>query len=191
MKTLKRIFKAVIKRIELRFANLSDERKRNYLIKQGAHIGEKTRFNCHVDAFGTEPYLVSVGENCLIAADVHFVTHDGGIKVLNALNKFGRRMDKIAPIKVGSNVYIGMGAYIMPGVEIGDNAVIGAGAIVTHSIPGNSVAVGIPAKVIKTIDEYYKAASSDENIYPSAGMTPRQKRAFYENIDLREKYFER
>ena len=45
-------------------------------------------------------------------------------------------------------------AMIMPGVTIGDRVVIGAGAIVTKDIPSNSVAVGVPAKVIKTADEY-------------------------------------
>lgn len=185
-----RIFKSIKKRIELLLANRSNESKRNYLIKQGACIGKNTRFNCHVDAFGTEPYLISIGEDCLIAGDVHFITHDGGVKVLNALNKFERRMDKIAPIKLGNNVYIGMGAYIMPGVEIGNNVVVGAGSIVTHCIPGNTVVVGVPAKVIKTIDEYFEQAQEKQLIFPSAGLSPREKRAFYESANLREKYFE-
>lgn len=43
---------------------------------------------------------------------------------------------------------------IMPGVEIGNNCIIGCGAIVTRSIPDNTVAVGVPARVIETIDEY-------------------------------------
>ena len=44
-------------------------------------------------------------------------------------------MDNIAPISIGDNVYIGMGACIMPGVTIGDNVIIGACAVVTHDIP--------------------------------------------------------
>ena len=44
---------------------------------------------------------------------------------------------------------------IMPGVNIGNRVIIGAGAVVTRDIPDNSVAVGIPAKVIKTADEYF------------------------------------
>ena len=185
-----RIFKSIQKRIELLFANRSNESKRNYLIKQGARIGKNTRFNCHVDAFGAEPYLISIGEDCLIAGGVQFVTHDGGVKVLNALNKFGRRMDKIAPIKLGNNVYVGMGAYIMPGVEIGNNVVIGAGSIVTHYIPDNTVAVGVPARIIKNIDEYCEQAQEKQLVFPSAGLSPQEKRAFYESVNLIEKYFE-
>lgn len=64
-----------------------------------------------------------------------------------AIDKFGR-------IKIGNNVHIGTNAVIMPGVTIGDNVIIGCMAIVTHDIPSNSVAVGVPARVIETIDEY-------------------------------------
>ena len=49
-----------------------------------------------------------------------------------------------------------MGVTIMPGVTIGSNCIIGCGAIVTKDIPDNSIAVGIPAKVIESIDEYYE-----------------------------------
>lgn len=59
----------------------------------------------------------------------------------------------IAPIVVGNNVWIGRGVTILPGVDIGDQAVIGANAVVTNAIPARSVAVGIPARVIKTISE--------------------------------------
>ncbi len=52
---------------------------------------------------------------------------------------------------VGDNVTIGAGANIIGPVKIGDNAVIGAGAVVITDIPANSVAVGVPAKVVKTI----------------------------------------
>ncbi len=58
------------------------------------------------------------------------------------------------PIVVGNDVYIGNNVIILPGVTIGSNVVIGAGAVVTKDIPDNSVAVGVPARVIKSADEY-------------------------------------
>ena len=57
------------------------------------------------------------------------------------------------PIIIGKDVWIGSNATIAPGVTIGDNAGIGAGAVVTKDIPENAVAVGVPAKVIKDVQE--------------------------------------
>lgn len=153
--------------------------KRNYLTKNGAIIGEGTRLYCEISSFGTEPYLIKVGKDCVFANGVHLFTHDGGINVLNTLNMFkGKKMGKYAPVIVGDNVYIGSNAMIMPGVTIGDNVIIGAGAIVTHDIPSNVVAVGIPAKPIKSIEEYYEAAISKGDLYCFEGKTPTEKISF-------------
>ena len=53
------------------------------------------------------------------------------------------------PVIIGDNVEIGSNAVILPGVEIGNNSTIGAGAVVVENIPPNSIAAGVPAKVIK------------------------------------------
>ena len=147
-------------------------RKKKVPNKKGAIIGEGTRLNCSIDLFGTEPYLVKCGKDCLFANGVRFFTHDGGVKVLNSLNRFdGKRMENFAPIIIGDNVYIGSFALVMPGVTIGDNVVIGACAIVTHDIPSNVVTVGIPAKPIKSIEQYYEGAVSKGHLYCFEGKT--------------------
>ena len=64
------------------------------------------------------------------------------------------------PITVGNNVWIGAGSTILAGVEIGDNTVIGAGSVVTKSIPSNVVAVGVPCKILREINE------KDKTSYP-------------------------
>ena len=56
-----------------------------------------------------------------------------------------------APIHIGRDVWIGANAVILPGITIGDGAVIAAGAVVTKDVPENTVAGGVPARVIKTI----------------------------------------
>ena len=155
------------------------EGKRKYLIKQGARIGKGTRLNCSTKAFGSEPYLITCGENCLFATDVHLITHDGGVKVLNALGEFGQRMDKIAPIVIGNNVYIGAGAYILPGVTIGDNVIIGAGAIVTKHVESGSVMIGVPARKYCTIDDYYERCKDD--VEPTPGLSKKAKKEYYKN----------
>lgn len=106
-------------------------------------VGRKT--------FGSEPYLITLGHHVAVAADVRFVTHDGGLRVLR--HKYPT-IDRVGRIVVHDNVVLGLGAIILPGVEIGPNAVVGAGAVVTRSVPPNSVVGGVPARILMSFDEY-------------------------------------
>ena len=84
---------------------------------------------------------VKIGPNVVIRdSDNHQIIRDGSVKS--------------APIHIGSNVWIGLNSVILKGVTIGDGAIIGAGAVVTKDIPPHCLAVGVPAKVIKTKIEY-------------------------------------
>ena len=56
-----------------------------------------------------------------------------------------------APIHIGSKVWIGAGVIVTKGVTIGDNSIIAAGAVVTHDVPSNVIAAGVPAKVLRDI----------------------------------------
>lgn len=168
------------------FANRSNAAKIAYLRRHGCHLGADVRLNCKVEAFNTEPYLITLGDQVLIAPDVRFFTHDGGVNVLQNLHKEAVGMDKMAPIRVGNNVYIGTGAYILPGVRIGDNCVIGAGAIVTKDIPSGNVAVGIPARVTESVEDYWEHTQAKHCLYATKSLSPREKRAFYEALDLRK-----
>jgi maltose O-acetyltransferase len=56
------------------------------------------------------------------------------------------------PIRIGNGVWIGGGAIVLPGVTIGDGCVIGAGSVVTHDLPPGSVAVGNPARIVRSLD---------------------------------------
>ena len=95
-------------------------------------------------------------------------------------------MEKIASIIIGNNVYIGSNALVLPGITIGDNVIIGAGAIVTHDIPSNVVAIGIPAKPIKTIDEYYASTINKDGLYCFEGMTQKEKEDFLKSRFLKK-----
>ena len=64
------------------------------------------------------------------------------------------------PVTIGNDVLIGANAVVIEGVQVGDNAVIAAGAIVTKDVPSNTVVAGVPAKVIKTIDEKTQAKTA-------------------------------
>ena len=104
-------------------------------------------------SWGTEPWIITLGKNVHITNGVNFITHDGGTLLFRHLIP---DLEITKPIIVGEDVYIGNNVTILPGVKIGNKVVIGAGAIVTRDIPDNSVAVGVPAKVIKTADEYFE-----------------------------------
>ena len=79
-----------------------------------------------------------------------------GVKIISANHDQSDyyKLIKSRPIAIGSNVWIGANAVILPGITIGDNVIIGAGSIVTKSIPANSIAVGNPCRVIKSKSEY-------------------------------------
>lgn len=175
----------LLKKIYKYFFVRTFKQKRNFLIRKGTIIGENTRIISNVDAFGSEPYLISIGSNCLISSDVLFMTHDGGISVLSNLNYFDFKADKLAPIKIGNNVFVGARSTIMPGVTIGDNCIIGLGSIVTKDVPSNSVVCGIPARVIKNIDEYYVGIK--KIIYPTGGMSVKEKRDYCMKHKVKDK----
>ena len=92
---------------------------------------------------------VTIGDNVFIAPNVVISTaaHPIDAQVRSTGLEFAK------PIVIGSNVWIGATVTILPGVEIGDNVTIGAGSVVTRSIPPNSVAVGNPCRVLKSLPE--------------------------------------
>ena len=70
---------------------------------------------------------------------------------LDALDR-SKGFEFCKPITIGNNVWLGAHVTVNPGVTIGDNAVIGSGSVVTRDIPANTVALGIPCRVTKTLE---------------------------------------
>lgn len=130
------------------------------LRKQGVKIGENVRFRypAHTLIDITRPCLVEMGNNLDINDNFTILTHDFGTFVFRGYYK--DFVNSCGKVKIGSNIVFGRNVTILKGVTIGDNCIIGAGAIVTNSIPDNSVAVGTPAKVVCTLEEYYKKRKS-------------------------------
>ena len=118
-----------------------------YYRKRGAKIGE----NCSIRTkyFGSEPYLIEIGNHVQITNDVRLFTHGGGWVFRNQYPDF----DTFGKILIKDNVYIGNCALIMPGITIEENVIVGAGAVVTKSIPANCIVAGNPAKIIGRTDE--------------------------------------
>jgi galactoside O-acetyltransferase len=145
------------------------EKKQTLLRQMFAEIGEGCHIETPVNAnwgcrhvhFGKGVYCNSnvtfvddehiyIGDNCLIAPNVVICT--SGHPILPVLREHHYVYN--LSVHIGRNVWLGSAIQVMPGVTIGDNCVIGAGSVVTHDIPANSVAFGIPCKVVREIGEH-------------------------------------
>lgn len=120
----------------------------DYLIKNGLELGKNVS-NYSPYAFDSEyPWLISVGDNCIISTNVKILAHDA------STGRFAVHYSKVGCVNIGKNCFIGSGSIVLCNVNIGDNCIIGAGSVVSKDIPANSVAAGNPAKVICSIDEF-------------------------------------
>lgn len=127
-----------------------------YLRKKGISIGEGTYIQApkHTDIDDTRPSLVTIGKNCFINKFFEIHTHDW---VSHIFLHSGRELiNSSGRVTIGNNVAFGRHVMVLKGVTIGDNCFIGAGSIVTKDIPSNSIAVGVPAKVVMSLEEYYQ-----------------------------------
>lgn len=152
-------------------------------------MGVKMGKNCKIRTkyFGSEPYLITLGDNVGTSGNVQFITHDGSLHVLRNLYKDCRNFDLIKPINIGNNVFIGINAVILPGTKIEDNVIVGAGSIVKGKLKSDSVYAGIPAKYICSIEEY--ALKNKKDFINTKHLNPKEKKQ-YINKWLLENYAE-
>jgi maltose O-acetyltransferase len=113
---------------------------------ENIHLGERVffNFNCVV----LDVCRVTIGDFTLLGPSVQIYTP------LHPLQAAARREKEYGkPVTIGSDVWLGGGAIVLPGVTIGDRAVIGAGSVVTRDIPADMFAAGNPCRVIREITD--------------------------------------
>ena len=137
-------------------------------------MGVKIGNNCNIQEvnFGSEPYLIEIGNHVQITNGTRIFTH-GGAWVYREehpdLDYFGR-------VIIRDNVYIGNNSMIMPGVTIGNDVIIGAGSVITKSIPDGKIVAGNPARLVgQTTDLFEKIKQYDVG---SKNMNRVKKREF-------------
>lgn len=108
-------------------------------------IGENFYSNHNLVILDAAPVIF--GRNVFVAPNCCFTTAGHPLDV----EQRNKGLEYARPIKVGDNVWIGAGVTVLPGVTIGDNVTIGAGSVVNRDIPANTVAAGVPCRVIKEL----------------------------------------
>lgn len=117
---------------------------------RGVKVGRKSHIARYVFIDDRNPELVEIGNGVAITAKVMILCHQ---RDLTSYRPGMYAMDcpfKEGKVIIKDGAHIGIGAIILPGVTIGEGAIVGAGAVVSKDIPDYAVAVGIPAKVVKS-----------------------------------------
>ena len=115
--------------------------------KRGLTVGDDFVCMSGVIIDPSHCWHITIGNNVTLAPRVHILAHDASTKVFLDYTR-------VSNVTIGDNVFVGAGTIVLPGVSIGNNVVIGAGSVVSRDIPDNCVAVGNPARVVKSLDEY-------------------------------------
>jgi acetyltransferase-like isoleucine patch superfamily enzyme len=97
-----------------------------------------------------KPNMIEIGDNCMITRGCMILSHTDAF--MGGRQKIWTGKREFKKVKIGNNVYIGVDTVVMPGVTIGNNVVIGAKSLINKDIPSNSVALGVPAKVVRPLD---------------------------------------
>jgi len=119
-----------------------------FFVDYGSNIRIGARCFANFGLVALDVAAITIGDDVQIGPNVQLLTPTHPVEP-------GPRRDKweaAEPITIGDNVWLGGGAIVLPGVTIGDNTVVGAGSVVTRDLPPDVVAVGNPARVIRSVD---------------------------------------
>ena len=116
-------------------------------VDYGSHIRIGARSFANFGLVALDVARITIGDDVQIGTNVQLLTPTHPVEAEPRRAKW----EAARPIAIGDNVWLGSGAIILAGVTIGENTVVGAGAVVTRDLPANVVAMGNPARVIRTI----------------------------------------
>ena len=139
-------------RFSILFGPFASKRVRPQLYRMmGVRVGRRVFIGRDVFIDPVHPEMITIEDEALVAARTMIVAHQRNLAQYHKGRWIGECEHRIAPVRIGKGVLIGIGTVILPGVTIGEGAVVGAGAVVTKDIPPYTLAAGIPAKVLREI----------------------------------------
>jgi len=124
---------------------------------RGTSIGKNVGISQGVFIEESRPWLVVIEDGVNIAPNAIIVAHDSSYHCVDPSVPI-----RFAEVVIKKQAYVGAGAIILPGVTIGERAIVAAGAVVTKDVPAGTVVAGVPARMIKTVEESLKDASEKE-----------------------------
>jgi acetyltransferase-like isoleucine patch superfamily enzyme len=129
------------------------------------HIGEQVSIRPWTNI--PDPQYVSLGNNVQLA-NCSIFGHDGSIAMLN--RAYGAKLDRVGPVVIKDNVYIGHQAVVLPGVTIGPNALIAAGAVVSRDVAPGDIVAGVPARPVGRVDQLVERLAEKTEKLPWAHL---------------------
>ena len=133
-----------------------------FLKKRGLKVGKNFSMQDQVIIDPHHCWHITIGDDVTLAPRVYILAHDASTKRALGYTRIGK-------VDIGNNVFVGASSIILPGVTIGDDVIIGAGSIVSGDIPKNSIAVGNPAKVIDSYENWIRKREKEMQKYPRFG----------------------
>jgi len=124
--------------------------EKGFQCEYGSNIHVGANFYCNFNCLMIDCNTITIGDNTMIGPNVTVCTATHPVKAAERCNPEGR--EYALPIRIGSQVWIGAGAIINPGVTIGDRAVIASGSVITRDVPADTLVAGVPAVPKKHID---------------------------------------
>ena len=168
---------------------LIDNKIRNnpieYARELGVDIGEECRI-IEWPNWGSEPYLIKIGDHVTISYGCSFITHDGGTWVFRQQEKY-KNVVRFGKISIGNNCFIGANCTLMENVTIGDNCIIGACSLVNKSVPSHEVWAGVPAKFICKTDEYAEKCLRETPDYNYENLMKNRKEEIIKIVNTNDK----
>ena len=151
--------KNLLKKIFHKWKKDPEKASMDYCFANGFKAGKNFKYYSGYPIDANFPWLISVGDDVMLASNVRILAHDASTGKAGAHTKIGI-------VKIGNNVFIGADSIVLCNTRIGDNVIIGAGSVVTKDVPDNSVYAGNPAQYICSFEEYREKHMTNLETHP-------------------------